>query len=450
MNSSDLFRMSFGSLKRRKLRTFLTVLGVIIGTSSIIVMLSLGVAMDKNFQEELSRMGDLTIIDVHSGGGYYPEERDARQSSEQVKLDDNAINSFEQIPGVKAVMAVRNAYLKIAAGRMVGEIRVLGIKPEVMEAFDFKVEEGRLLQASDKEAIVFGKQVAYQFYNPRVRNHYMDYRENPDTPPPVNLINNKLLLTSDMDYGERQRNNPGEEEKKPPKPHEVKGVGILAISNGEKDYSAYMNINGLQAIMDADRKAQHEERQRSREDNGQYENVKVKVDDIHGLESVQKQIKAMGFQTYSLTDMLESMKKTSRIIQLVLGGIGAVSLLVAAIGITNTMVMSIYERTREIGIIKVLGAEIKDIQKLFLLEAAMIGLGGGIIGLIFSYFISFILNKVAAGFMSQMGDATAISVISPGLALAAVAFATLVGIMAGYSPARRAMNLSALDAIRAE
>jgi putative ABC transport system permease protein len=449
MNSSDLFRMSFNSLRRRKLRTFLTVLGVIIGTSSIIVMLSLGVAMNKNFEEQLSHMGDLTIIEVHSGGGYYPGEQDTRQSSEQVKLDDNAVNSFGQIPGVKGVMPVKNAYLKVVAGRMVGHVPVMGINPEVMEAFDFKVEEGRLLQASDKEAIVFGKQVAYQFYNPRVRNQYMDYRGNPDTPPPVNLINNKLLLTSDMEYGERQRNNPGEEEKKPPKPHEVKGVGILAVSNSEKDYSAYMNINGLQAILDEDRKAQHEDRVRSREDKEQYENVKVKVNDIHVLESVQKQIKDMGFQTFSLTDMLESMKKTSRIIQLVLGGIGAVSLLVAAIGIANTMVMSIYERTREIGIIKVLGAEIKDIQKLFLLEAAMIGLGGGVIGLIFSYLISFILNKIAS-FMSHMGDATTISVISPGLALAAVAFATLVGIMAGYSPARRAMNLSALDAIRAE
>lgn len=428
----------------------MTVLGVIIGTSSIIVMLSLGIAMDKNFQEQLSHMGDLTIINVHSGGGYYPGEPGARQSSEQVKLDDNAVTSFEQIPGVKAVMPVRDAYMKVVAGRMLGYAQVLGIKPEVMEAFDFKIEEGRLLQASDKEAIVFGKQVAYQFYNPRVRSQYANYMGNPDTPPPVNLISNKLLLTSDMDYGERQRNNPGDENKKPPKPHEVKGVGILAISNSEKDYSAYMNIDGLQAILEADRKAQHEERTRSREDNGQYGNVKVKVNDIHALESVQKQIKSMGFQAYSLTDMLESMKKTSRIIQLVLGGIGAVSLLVAAIGIANTMIMSIYERTREIGIIKVLGAEIKDIQKLFLLEAAMIGLGGGVIGLIFSYFISFILNKVATGFMSQMGGSTMISVISPGLAVAAVAFATLVGVLAGYSPARRAMNLSALDAIRAE
>ena len=165
---------------------------------------------------------------------------------------------------------------------------------------------------------------------------------------------------------------------------------------------------------------------------------------------MQDQIKAMGYQTFSLTDMLESMKKTSRTLQAILGGIGAISLLVAAIGITNTMVMSIYERTREIGVIKVLGAEMTDIRRLFLIEAALIGFGGGVIGLFFSYLISWILNTVGARFMADMGSPSAISIIPPLLGISAVAFATLVGIVAGYSPARRAMNLSALDAIRSE
>jgi ABC-type antimicrobial peptide transport system permease subunit len=145
------------------------------------------------------------------------------------------------------------------------------------------------------------------------------------------------------------------------------------------------------------------------------------------------------------------MKKTSRTIQAILAGIGAVSLLVAAIGITNTMVMSIYERTREIGIIKVLGANIRDIKKLFLIEAGLIGLGGGLIGLVLSYAVSVILNKAGMQLMGDMGGVSrSISIISPELAIGAVVFSSLVGLISGYAPARRAMKISALDAIRGE
>ena len=161
---------------------------------------------------------------------------------------------------------------------------------------------------------------------------------------------------------------------------------------------------------------------------------------------MQETIKAMGFQAYSLTDMIESVKKQSRTMQGILGGIGAVSLFVAAIGITNTMIMSIYERTREIGVIKVLGADIKDIKKMFLIEAGLIGFIGGIIGLLLSYSISLILNKVG----SHLTGGSNISVIPIYLALGSVIFASIVGIISGYSPARRAMNLSALEAIRSE
>ena len=134
--------------------------------------------------------------------------------------------------------------------------------------------------------------------------------------------------------------------------------------------------------------------------------------------------------------------------QAILGGIGAVSLLVAAIGIANTMVMSIYERTKEIGIIKVLGADIADIRRLFLLEAGLLGLGGGIIGLLVSYGSSWLLNQIAGSFMMNMGGGSKISIIDPQLALGALIFATLIGLVSGYAPALRAMRLSALEAIR--
>ena len=106
----------------------------------------------------------------------------------------------------------------------------------------------------------------------------------------------------------------------------------------------------------------------------------MKVSDLNKVQEVQQQIKDMGYQASSLTDQLNTMKETTKMLRIVLGAIGAVSLIVAAIGITNTMVMAIYERTREIGIMKVIGASLRDIKLLFLTEAAFIGFAGGVLG----------------------------------------------------------------------
>lgn len=431
--------MSLNSLWRRKTRTVLTILGVVIGTASIVIMLSLSTGMEQSFKEQISRMGSLTTIDVYPGAA-----PDSGRPSD-IKLNDEAIASFSQIPGVESVMGLKQAYMRIVSGKMVADAPIIGVDPEKLAAFDYKIGEGRLLLPSDKDAIIFGKNIAYDFRNPRINMNYSGPDGN--SPPPVDLITSKLLLTADMQHGERVKNNP-DDDYKPPRPHEVRGVGILEESGNEKDYQALMNISSLRKIMEEDNKVlNRESRSRRSDEENQYDNIKIKVTDMEGVKEVQKQIQSLGYQASSLTDALEGMKKTSRTVQAILGGIGAVSLLVAAIGIANTMVMSIYERTREIGIIKVLGADIADIRRLFLLEASLIGLGGGILGLLLSLGGSWILNKVAGGFM---GGAGKISIIDPQLALGAIIFATFIGLVSGYAPARRAMNLSALEAIRNE
>ena len=454
MNSLDLVSMSFRNLMRRKTRAILTVLGVVIGTASIVVMLSLGLAMEKTMKEQLSSMGSLNVIQVYNSYGYGGPQQ---QQTQPARLDEDAVAAFKSIPGVQAVMAEKHSYMKVVSGRMVGGISIVGIDPGVMEDFDFKAEDGRLLLDSDKNAIVFGKMVAFNFRNPRSRGDqgmmHMYFRAGPDEPepePPLDLLSGKLMISTDHNYGEPRRSNP-EPDYNPPEPHEAKGVGILEQSNNEKDYNAYMNLKALEEIIKEDQRTTGQRPSRNGEEN-QYSSIRVKAQEINYVESIQQQINGMGYQTSSLSDILDSMQKQSRTIMAILGAIGAVSLLVAAIGIANTMMMSIYERTREIGIIKVLGAEIADIRKLFLLEASMIGFGGGIIGLALSYLISFGLNKGLAQFAGRYspGGVGEMSIILPQLAVAAVIFATLIGLISGYLPARRAMNLSALEAIRNE
>ena len=144
-----------------------------------------------------------------------------------------------------------------------------------------------------------------------------------------------------------------------------------------------------------------------------------------------------------------------RVVQLILGAIGAVSMFVAAFGISNTMVMSVYERTKEIGIMKVLGCDIKDIKNMFLYEAGIIGMFGGVIGITISYIISIAANLVAKQVMEKMGDISqgmkvCVSSIPPWLAIAGIVFAIGVGVLAGLSPAKRSVKVSALTAIHNE
>lgn len=169
------------------------------------------------------------------------------------------------------------------------------------------------------------------------------------------------------------------------------------------------------------------------------------MDNVEELSNV---IRGLGYNVSTNIEYIDSMKKQFALVQAVLGGIGAVSLLVAAIGIANTMMMSIYERTKEIGVMKVIGCGLKNIRQMFLLEAAFIGLTGGVIGNILSLIISVVINVLTSG--GDTGIPANISSIPVWLLLSSIGFAILVGTAAGYFPARRAMRLSPLAAIRSE
>lgn len=449
MNSIDLIRMGLRNLFRRKVRTFLTILGVIIGTSSIVSMVSLGYGMNESFKNEIEKMGSLNVINVSQSYGRYG-------GSTSITLDDKAIENMGKIKGVSAVTPILDSSMKIVSGRYGAYVQIVGIIPETMEEFDFEISEGRQLIEGDGLNLVMGSYVPMQFYDLKARNYYYSDQ---DQKPKVDVMNDKLVMTFDMSYGDKKTAGIGGsteegQSAKPSKVYKVKVVGLIKEGSADKDYCVYMNIYELKKLIKENNKNQRSQQGQvygSLQDG--YQRAMVKVKDMNDVQEVQNQIKEMGFEAYSLTDYLESMKKTSATMQMVLGGIGAVSLFVAALGITNTMTMSIYERTREIGVMKVIGASLGDIRGIFLFESGMIGFTGGVIGLGFSKLVSLLLNTFAGGllnFMGSAGDGNIISIIPVWLAVFAVAFATLVGLISGFLPARRAMKLSAIEAIRTE
>ena len=437
MNRRDMIDMALRNLWKRRLRTALTVLGVVIGTASIVVMVSIGIGMNKGFASQLENWGSLQVIDVYpSGGMEYDKATDSmKQTKKQDELNAKAVESFRQMEHVEAVSPVINEYLYLVTGKLVADASIIGIEPGAMTALGYQVAEGRALTEEDSKAIVVGGSV--EFYNPKL-SWEMRYSSEP---PKVDVLNEKLSLTWDWNYGTRNAD-------KSIKPIKVDAVGMLP-ADGNNSWSIIMPIKELENLQKEKKKWEESQSEGNTSSNSrkskEYERVMVKVDEIDNVQKVQQQIKDMGFRASSLTDQLDAMKETTRMLRLVLGAIGAISMVVAAISITNTMVMAIYERTKEIGIMKVIGASLKDIKGLFLTEAAFIGFSGGIIGIIVSYGASFLVN-----FVAQRQGSTMQSAIPIWLALGGVAFSTAVGVIAGYLPAKRAMKLSALMAIKTE
>ena len=431
MTRRDLFSLSLGNLLRRRTRTILAIVGVVVGTAAIVVMLSIGFGLSYGYEEEIASYGNLHTIEVYNYGGGGPDA---------VALDDRAVEKIKNIEGVGAATPIMSEYLTIGIGHMKAETSIMGIDPEVMEKFGYEVEQGRLLNASDsgQYRLVFGKNVPQWFYNPK-----QSYGGGNNSEAQVDVITTDMIITGDWAWGTNDANM-GEYKYED---YKAEGIGLLANENDETSYNVYMPIDSLKKLKEAINKSQNQKPQQSTS----YQQVMVYVDDIKDVGSICDIIKNdYGFSTYSLNDWLESAKETAKMIEGVLGGIGAVSLLVAAIGIANTMVMSVYERTKEIGIMKVIGASVRDIKKMFLIEAGMIGFAGGVIGLILSYGLSILMNTALLSVLSSIiGTASSkVSVIPVWVALGALGFATVIGVISGYSPAKRATKLSALEGLK--
>ncbi len=190
----------------------------------------------------------------------------------------------------------------------------------------------------------------------------------------------------------------------------------------------------------------------------EYNSIQINVDSMKNVKKVQEEIEALGYRTESDMQYIQPMLDTSAMLQKVFLAIGAVAFVVAAINIANTMIMSIYERTKEIGIMKVLGCYIRDIKKLFLFEAGIIGFIGGVMGVGLSYLFAHLLNKYGGKFLGSLTsliggsaqEGAAYCMIPFWLPFVALVVAILVGVFSGYLPARRATKISAIEAMKSE
>ncbi len=461
MKVLDLLRLSTSNLFKRKMRTILTVLGVTIGVASIVVMISLGLGLSRSLTEEMSSYGSLTSVTVEDSSNtyYYYEDEGSSNTTEEKHLDDDAIAELAALPNVEQVVPMLRMDVMLKSGAYEGNyITLYGVPDGYLESQGAELAQGTFpVGGNGQMQVLYGNQVLSQIYNPKTMSGYWY----DGTMADLDLMNDTIFFILDQEaywnfqYGGTPE---GGEAPKMPKKHIFETSGILA--GGPDDYNSYSyniycNIDDLKALIKKEFKNRTIPNQPTTATGKPYKEIfynmlYVYTDSMDHVKELQTTINGMGYSARSDAEWIQQQQTTMGYIQLVLGGIGAVSLLVAAIGITNTMMMSIYERTKEIGIMKVLGCDMRNIQGMFLVEAGCIGFIGGVVGLIISWILSAVINMLANTMGGEMGLSSNISYIPPWLALVSLVFAVLVGMVAGFFPSLRAMKLSPLAAIRNE
>ena len=431
MTIRDKTAMAWSNLGRRKVRTFLTSVGVIVGILTVVTLVSLVNGVQIQVKQQFEKIGlDRVVVRPKSSGG----------------------GEFEGFGGLGGGfdpfgLSVRTKLITPAdVKRWQSWPRVQEVIPEIDLPRD--VAAGLKLAGSAKIAPV------------RIGNE-SGPRRNPFQEPPKALAG-KLDLPPGRSHVVVSR---GVLKKLKVKTKPTALIGqkvtvILATSRGErKNYD--FTISGVSddggrgiSVSTADRLAMKQwwfnEKDLLKSEG--YDSVTLRAADVSGARALVKRARAEGFEVQSIDAILDVANRIFSMVTIMLALVGGIALFVACIGIVNTMIMAIYERTREIGTLKAMGASKSDIRQMFMIEAGLIGLLGGAMGVILSFLLGRGLNRAAIWYATSrdLPLPDKLFVLTPVLALQALGFAFLIGMLAGLYPANRAAKLDPLSALRQE
>lgn len=337
-------------------------------------------------------------------------------------------------------------YVAVSRGKYSLGWGLRAIDTSAMEAMGFTLKEGSFA-GMDKNTVFFGETAVTNFMDSQGNSVKFKYDSD------YNLEECEIDAMKDIfNVSVKENSEDGGVKTGTSTPQRLRVGGVIKSDYKVDQYSdsgVYMDMALAKELI-----KQYNMLNKVKNQKFSYSNIYLMVDEMENVKAVKEVLEEKGFSSYSDDEELEYTKKIMLAVQLVLGAIGAISMFVAFFGISNTMVMSVMERTKEIGVMKVLGCELKDIKAMFLYEAGTIGLIGGTIGLIISYILSLIANGVARLVMGSMNSGedfyVCVSSIPPWLAILGIGFAVGVGVIAGLSPAKRSVKVSALTAIHNE
>jgi putative ABC transport system permease protein len=432
MNAFDLLTLVFENLSRRKGRVALTAIGVIIGTAAVVLLVSLGVGLQENAASQLGGIGDLTKIQVYPN--YGEPDPDTGQSTVGSPITNDTVEQIRALPGVTAVVPqdyfMGWGYLTV--GRQQGGGQFIGVGTDDLSNFGVRPQTGSL--SIEPGTIVVGSAIPMSFYDP--------FAPPSDGPPePVELIDKQvtLILVKWTSDGQEVR-----------KTIRTKVSGIIAETRDTPDWTVYIPMADMDSY-----NLWASGKPIDRNKNG-YQELLVKAGSVENVLDIADQINALGYQAYTPQSFVQGINGFYTVLQIVFGCMGAIALLVAAIGIANTMTMAILERTREIGLMKAVGATNRHVLAVFLGEAAGIGFLGGLGGISFGWALGQIANVFVLAYLAgqsvQNGSPPPTAAVSTPawLPIFSLVFATIIGLLSGLYPALSAATLSPIKALKYE
>jgi putative ABC transport system permease protein len=450
MKFMDAVEFSLASLRKRRLRTLLTVSGVMIGIGALVSMISFGKGMQKNVTEAFKASDLFTTLMVMPGGPDVPlrdPDRPGRTASSggrrDAVLDDAAVAEIARIPGVKL------AYPDVNFPAMVGlgekeEFRLVQVVPAAIAASGaLKLGWGKSYASDDEEGVVVSQSLLRRL----------------GTDEPAAAVGKTLRITSvSIDLGK------------------LASLDLSALFSGKGlpvAREAYdfpiVGVTEITAFGGGPSPVQNEvlippgparrikrlpmtsiwDLFRMKDGRLGYSAVSVKLGSLRDLERVKSRVGDMGYTTFALADQFEQVTKGFYFMDMVLAAVGMIAIIVAALGIVNTMVMSILERFREIGIMKAVGAGDGDIKRIFFFESGAIGLLGGAAGCVLGWAVSLVINRVVNFYMARQGMPHIEYFAFPfWIFLGALGFSLLVSLVSGIYPARRAARVDPVVALR--
>lgn len=421
MKISKSLKLAVNMLMHSKLRSWLTVIGIVIGIAAVVAIVSIGEGMQQNVESHLGGLG-VDIITISPGGGRasagfrggHPpppgEHGGTATSTEAENLTKKDVRVLQSIDGVKFIQGTVSGQGEVYYLGEKATISIGGVDPLVWKAMTMsELESGRVLGPSDYSAVVVGNSIAEDMFKQP-------------------LIVNRMITIEGKAF---------------------KIVGILQESGtfGEDDRRIIMPIEAARETF---------------EDVGEeeFDSITIKAENADEVEEIMAEAEQKllisrhlteskkDFRINSPKSMQETITSVTQTMSLFLEVIAAVSLLVGAVSIANTMFTSVLEKTREIGIMKAIGAKNGDIMMIFLLNSAIIGLVGGIFGICLGSAIASLLPLLGMRLMGMGGEMT--TVITPLLLMYVVLLAMGIGMAAGVIPAYRASKLKPVDALRYE
>ena len=461
MKAHDMFELASRNLRQALLRNSLTTVGISVGVASLVAMLSLGLGLQKLAAHQLGRSGLFESIIVSSRQDFRShEDREAQPVvTEKKLLDDTARASFSKLPGVTEVYPEIRSMVEVrfaadAAKQATPHMAIIaGLPPSAANTEALDDKQGRFFSSDSAEEAIISSEFGRELLGLPEKSGGGD-EPKLSKEEASRLIGKQVTLR----YAEREAGSAAEQASDASSYSIVRRERPLTIV-GTVEREPYGAFRGgphasvfiptaLAEKMDLMQAA--DLRSIVRPGNGRiYMALVVRVHKATEVKAVQDAIRKDGYSTFSMLDASRNMTRFFTVLDMFLGIFGSLALVVASLGIVNTLVMTVLERRREIGVMKAIGASDIDVQQLFFIEAGVMGLGGGVLGILLGWAIGKAINFGTNVYLTRQ-DLTPETFwyVPLWLVFGALGFSIAVSLVSGLYPARRAAQLDPVQALR--